>query len=101
MCLFVALFVARFVFSAPLTQNAFMLPKSTTHLILVLALALACFQCQTGAKGPAPVATNGPVPMYGYQVVNIWPHDSNAFTQGLIESATAGAVPPKIETVIA
>jgi glutamine cyclotransferase len=24
------------------------------------------------------------VPKYGYQIVNIWPHDSNAFTQGLI-----------------
>ena len=64
-----------------------MLPKSTTHLILVLALAVSCFQCQTGAtdvpKGPEPVA-NGPVPSYGYQIVNIWPHDSNAFTQGLI-----------------
>jgi glutaminyl-peptide cyclotransferase len=62
-----------------------MLPKSTTHLILVLALALSCFQCQTGAKGPEPApAPNGPVPKYGYQIVNIWPHDSNAFTQGLI-----------------
>jgi len=60
-----------------------MLRKSTTHLILVLALALSCFQCQTGAKGPEPAA-NGPVPKYGYQIVNIWPHDSNAFTQGLI-----------------
>jgi glutamine cyclotransferase len=62
-----------------------MLRKSTTHLILVLALALSCFQCQTGAKGPEPAA-NGPVPRYGYQIVNIWPHDSNAFTQGLILS---------------
>jgi len=66
-----------------------MLPKSTFHLILVLALAASCFQCQTGAngglppKGPEPAA-NGPVPKYGYQIVNIWPHDSNAFTQGLI-----------------
>ena len=66
-----------------------MLPKSTIPLILVLALAASCFQCQSGAnsglppKGPEPTA-NGPVPRYGYQIVNIWPHDSNAFTQGLI-----------------
>ena len=68
-----------------------MLPKSTFHLILVLALAMLCFQCQPGANdglppnGPRPAA-NGPVPRYGYQIVNIWPHDSNAFTQGLILS---------------
>jgi glutaminyl-peptide cyclotransferase len=60
-----------------------------TRLILVLALAFSCFQCQTGADGD-PAAkkpdspANAPVPEYGYQIVNIWPHDSNAFTQGLI-----------------
>ena len=62
------------------------------RLILVLGLALSCFQCQTSGpatntsssntKGEAPA--NGPVPKYGYEIVNIWPHDSNAFTQGLI-----------------
>ncbi|HEY6218295.1 MAG TPA: glutaminyl-peptide cyclotransferase [Pyrinomonadaceae bacterium] len=65
-----------------------MSPKPTLHLILVLALALLSFQCQPGASGgppkqPEPPA-NGPVPTYGYQIVNIYPHDSNAFTQGLI-----------------
>jgi glutamine cyclotransferase len=59
------------------------------RLILVLGLALSCFQCQPGtngvqpAKQPSPSA-NAVVPKYGYQIVNIWPHDSNAFTQGLI-----------------
>lgn len=66
-----------------------MLPRSTFHLILVLALAAFCFQCQTGANGGLPSSgpkppANGPVAKYGYQIVNIWPHDSNAFTQGLI-----------------
>src|ERR1051326_4360118 len=65
-----------------------MSPKPTLHLILVLALALLSFQCHPGASGgppkqPEPPA-NGPVPTYGYQIVNIYPHDSNAFTQGLI-----------------
>src|SRR6476620_6277546 len=79
------LFVARFVFSAPVTQNALMSPKSTNHLILVLALALSCFQCGNGDLPPkAPANANGPPAKYGYQIVNIWPHDSNAFTQVLI-----------------
>jgi glutamine cyclotransferase len=76
--------VASFVFSARVTQNALMSPKSTNHLILVLALALSCFQCGNGDQPPKAPATNGPPAKYGYQIVNIWPHDSNAFTQGLI-----------------
>jgi glutaminyl-peptide cyclotransferase len=61
------------------------------RLALVLALALSCYQCQTGPNGdvppkkPAP-PPNAPAAKYGYQIVNIWPHDSNAFTQGLILS---------------
>ena len=61
------------------------------RLIVGLALALTCLQCQTGANGditpkkPDP-PPNAPVPKYGYQIVNMWPHDSNAFTQGLILS---------------
>ena len=56
------------------------------RLVLVLGLALSCFQCQAGANSDRPANTEAPavVPKYGYQIVNIWPHDSNAFTQGLI-----------------
>jgi len=60
------------------------------RLLVVLALALSCFQCQptgsnsSSANKTTPTPANGPAPKYGYQIVNIWPHDSNAFTQGLI-----------------
>src|ERR1044072_3349022 len=58
------------------------------RLIVVLALALSCFQCQpTGSNSNSaskPTPANGPAPKYGYQIVNMWPHDSNAFTQGLV-----------------
>jgi glutamine cyclotransferase len=59
------------------------------RLLLMVGLALFCLQCQPNSntsstnKAPTPQAS-GPVPKYGYQIVNIWPHDSNAFTQGLI-----------------
>jgi glutamine cyclotransferase len=59
----------------------------TICLILALLLQAACngggnAANEDGAK-PQP-SSNAIVPKYGYQIVNIWPHDSNAFTQGLI-----------------
>lgn len=59
------------------------------RLLLVLALALSSLQCNSSdsnSNSPAntTAAPSGPAPKYGYQIVNIWPHDSNAFTQGLI-----------------
>jgi len=82
-----------FVFFSWLAQNAGMslILKPRLILILVLALALTCLQCQTGANGDSSSknsdsAPNAPVPKYSYQIVNMFPHDSNAFTQGLILS---------------
>ena len=59
------------------------------RLALLLTLALLCLQCQRSGTNSASAnkttpTPNGPAPKYGYQIVNIWPHDSNAFTQGLI-----------------
>src|SRR6266545_3246797 len=44
--------------------------------ILIVAAAMAAFSC-----GPATQAEG--IPEYGYQVVHTYPHDSQAFTQGL------------------
>src|ERR1044072_877013 len=59
------------------------------QLILVLGLAVSCLRCQPSTNSgssnkTAETPTSGPVPKYGYQIVNIFPHDRNAFTQGLI-----------------
>jgi glutamine cyclotransferase len=57
------------------------------RLVLILALSIAGLQCNAGANsGPATTnaPTNAPVAKQGYQIVNIYPHDSGAFTQGLI-----------------
>ena len=59
-----------------------------TQILLILALSLASLQCNgstntnTPPKDPAP--ENAVVPKFGYQIVNIFPHDPNAFTQGLV-----------------
>jgi glutamine cyclotransferase len=61
-------------------------PRSTP-LILVVLLSLVSVQCNgasstnTPAKDPPESAV---VPKLGYQIVNVWPHDPNAFTQGLV-----------------
>lgn len=51
-------------------------------------VVIACVSCGNDANKAVPrvetAPANAPVPKYGYQVVNIYPHDSNAFTQGLI-----------------
>lgn len=55
--------------------------------VLVLFLSLTSFDCRTARSPDFPSekavgkerATN-----YGYEVVNTWPHDPDAFTQGLV-----------------
>lgn len=62
-------------------------PRSTRLLlILVIALALTSLQCNGNATNVAPKnpAENAVVANHGYEVVNSWPHDPDAFTQGLV-----------------
>ncbi|HEU4767279.1 MAG TPA: glutaminyl-peptide cyclotransferase [Pyrinomonadaceae bacterium] len=63
-------------------------PRSNRPLlILVLALSLASLQCNGGANtnvAPANAAENAVVPSFSYEIVNAWPHDATAFTQGLV-----------------
>jgi glutaminyl-peptide cyclotransferase len=52
-----------------------------------LLLCIVSIGCNTTANGNLNATNSTPnavVPKHGYQIVNIWPHDSNAFTQGLI-----------------
>jgi glutamine cyclotransferase len=36
------------------------------------------------AISPPPLPTEPPVPIYTYQIINVYPHDRGAFTQGLV-----------------
>ena len=57
--------------------------------IAAFLLLIVCISCGNGDNtnvpnvGNAP-ASNAPASKYGYQILNVFPHDSNAFTQGLI-----------------
>ena len=48
-------------------------------LICLLALSLVSLNCGIAANRNDPN-----VPRYGYEVVHTWPHDAQAFTQGLV-----------------
>jgi glutamine cyclotransferase len=84
-------------FFLPVPQNAFMTlsitmsclaPKnSRISLAAVIFLFLLSSGCQTGAvKNHSAVNNAGKesVPNYGYEIVNTWPHDKDAYTQGLV-----------------
>src|SRR6185503_15683600 len=84
----------RIVFSPRVAQNASMLRMFKTRLLLTLALSIASLQCNgagspsstnKAAEGANKTAETAAAPVnYGYQIVNIYPHDSAAFTQGLV-----------------
>src|SRR5687768_18256572 len=53
-------------------------------LVLLFLTGLGC-QPGTVANLPAEKSPeNKPVPIDGYEVVKVWPHDLNAYTQGLV-----------------
>ncbi len=68
----------------PPSRNGFHLAGISAFLLLIL-----CISCGNGDNTNVPTVgnappSNAPAQKYGYQIVNIFPHDSNAFTQGLI-----------------
>jgi glutamine cyclotransferase len=66
------------------------LPKNATlraAAVLVLLFVLPSLACQTGTVAnlsSEKTPTAGPVPISGYEVIHVWPHDAKAFTQGLV-----------------
>ena len=62
--------------------------KAVAALFLALALSVpaACSDAVAPANGPSPTpgATPGPVQLYSYKILNRYPHDRDAFTQGLV-----------------
>jgi glutamine cyclotransferase len=69
--------------------NVTLIPSFTNRwkAVFLLGLSLVVCQCQPGSTAEPPKAPspeNAGAPKYGYQIVNIWAHDPNAFTQGLV-----------------
>ncbi len=51
--------------------------------LAITALANGC-ALTTNSPGSVDSTTSYDIPFYGYTVINIYPHDRNAFTQGLV-----------------
>jgi glutamine cyclotransferase len=64
-------------------------PRAARQMVglLILFLSLATLGCQGTPTARQPgnkSESKQPIPVYGYEVVHTWPHDRNAFTQGLV-----------------
>jgi len=54
------------------------------RLLLIFVTCLVAWGCSGGPTTPnANVAAKAPLPVYGYEIVKAYPHDGEAFTQGL------------------
>src|SRR5580765_490753 len=61
--------------------------KFMLHSIRWLAIGFISLQlvgCGKTAPPPPPPKPQVDIPVYTYEVVNTWPHQRNAFTQGLV-----------------
>jgi glutamine cyclotransferase len=86
-----------FVFSLVLSQNAFMIPFNdypgrgipipVIKTLFIALLASTFTVCQpatnTNVATPTPEPPKAPA-VYRYRIVNFFPHDPKAFTQGLL-----------------
>jgi len=72
------------IYSAP----NYLISLSRLALFVLISLSLANLGCQSQAtanRSEANAASPPPVtPKYGYQIINMYPHDEGAFTQGLL-----------------
>ena len=71
-----------------LTTNLFSpCPKKVTPrraIICALLLSIPALACQTTSVANLKTPGKNPVPVYGYEVVHAFPHDRDAYTQGLV-----------------
>jgi glutamine cyclotransferase len=56
--------------------------NSTTKFVTILLIVAALSSCKPGKA--TRIDSNGTVAAYSYEVVKVYPHDAEAFTQGLV-----------------
>ena len=69
----------------PLVKNIMAFSQRKILVISTLAIALLGSGCSSAETGvPTEISVNSQVESCSYQIVNTYPHDANAFTQGLV-----------------
>jgi len=59
-------------------------PSAASPLPTPSATAAAAAQAVSPPPTPTPSSASGEIPVYTYKIVNVYPHDRDAFTQGLV-----------------
>jgi len=72
--------IALLKISAPSTKKT----CSTRFMHLALPVILILASMLLAAQGVSHSTSSGSIPVFGYQIVNTYPHSSLAFTQGLV-----------------
>jgi len=58
---------------------------SSSRFTLPAILAIVLWEAMLfGAQGSSDLVQEGTVPIFGYEIINVYPHSSLAFTQGLV-----------------
>ncbi|MEI8003190.1 MAG: glutaminyl-peptide cyclotransferase [Methanothrix sp.] len=58
--------------------------RSPRFILLAIPAALLLVAISFAAQGNSQFVEEGEIPVFGYQIVNVYPHSSLAFTQGLV-----------------
>ena len=61
-----------------------LLAKKTGQVLLTIFVSLICIQFISAAEEVSDSSKFSSIPVYGYKIINTYPHDNSAFTQGLV-----------------
>jgi glutaminyl-peptide cyclotransferase len=61
-----------------------LLAKKTGQVLLAIFVSLICMQLISAAEAVSDSSKFSSIPVYGYKIINTYPHDNSAFTQGLV-----------------
>ena len=69
----------------PMSENKSALPpKKSGQVLPAISVSLICMLLISAAVSASDSGKSSFIPVYGYKIINTYPHESSAFTQGLV-----------------